>query len=48
MKKFSVLIVVLALACLSQFSRTILVRDQRSEKILRKLTWNGEKFQEEK
>ena len=28
--------------------RTVLVRNQKSGKILRKFTWNGEKFQEEK
>ncbi|HAF03953.1 MAG TPA: hypothetical protein DIT76_07410 [Spartobacteria bacterium] len=28
--------------------KTVLVRDQRSGKILRKLTWNGERFQDEK
>jgi hypothetical protein len=28
--------------------KTVLVRNQRSGKILRKLTWNGEKFQNEK
>jgi hypothetical protein len=28
--------------------KTILVRNQRSGKILRKLTWNCEKFQDEK
>ena len=28
--------------------KTILVRNQRSGKILRKLTWNGEKFQDAK
>ncbi len=28
--------------------KTILVRDQRSGKIQRKLTWNGEKFVEER
>jgi hypothetical protein len=28
--------------------KTILVRNQRSDKILRKLTWNGEMFQNAK
>jgi len=28
--------------------RTVLVRNQKSGKILHKFTWNGEKFQEEK
>ncbi len=29
-------------------ARTVLVRSQRSGKVLRKLTWNGEEFQEKK
>ncbi len=28
--------------------RTVLVRNQKSGKILHKFTWNGEKFREEK
>ena len=28
--------------------RTVLVRSQKSGKVLRKLSWKGEKFQEEK
>ncbi len=33
---------------LPRHGRTVVVRNQKSGKILRKLTWNGEKFQEEK
>ena len=33
---------------LPRHGKTILVRDQRSGEILHKVTWNGEKFQEEK
>ena len=31
---------------LPRHGRTVLVRSQRSGKVLRKLTWNGEKFVE--